>query len=491
MQAQQLTAYDASFLALDGPVSVGHVCTTAIFTGDVTLDQLRAQVAARLHRAPILRRKLRSPLLGVGRPWWVDDDTFDIDRHLTVIDLGGAASDRALGDLSVRINAVKLDRSRPLWELHLVRGLAAGRSAVLNKLHHAALDGVGGRDLLVLLFGQDDQADAPMPQWRPDRRPSAQSLVAGSVAEVGGWAAAAVRLGGQALGSAPGALLKVTNAAAATLADELERLGERSTGHPTHYGMPPPPDTVDPPHLTLPAYAPATPINAAVTAARGYAFRPIARSRSQALRRSTGTTLNDVFIAASAGAIRQILLDADALPDQPLVALVPIAAPGERAPGVGNHLALTLCPVPTHLPDPTDRLVSVHEAMAQAKRSPTLPTDRLGDVATVGTPTGAALLTQVVARLQLANRIRLPFNVMLSNVPAPPGLMRLGPHAPVEATYPNPPISDGLGLNITALGYGENLNLGVGTCPDLVADPWRVLDLVEAAHDELVATAVR
>lgn len=351
MHARQMTAYDASFLALDGPVSVGHVCTTAIFAGDITLDQLRTHVAARLHRAPILRRKLRSSLLGVGRPWWVDDDDFDIDRHLSVIDLGGAASDRA-GDLSVRINAVKLDRSRPLWELHLVRGLAGGRSAALNKLHHATLDGVGGRDLLVVLFGEQDDPEAPVPQWRPDKRPSAQSLVTGSVAEIGGWASAALRLGGQALGAAPGALLKVTNAAAANLADELETLGEWATGHGSHYGEPVPPDPSEVPHLTLPGYAPATPINAAVTAARGYAFRPIARSRSQALRRRTGTTLNDVFIASSAGAIRQILLDVDGLPDQPLVALVPIAAPGERAPGVGNHLALTLCPVPTHLPDP-------------------------------------------------------------------------------------------------------------------------------------------
>ncbi|MEI2731299.1 MAG: wax ester/triacylglycerol synthase family O-acyltransferase [Dermatophilaceae bacterium] len=484
-----MTAYDASFLALDGPVSVGHVCTTAIFAGDITLDQLRTHVAARLHRAPILRRKLRSSLLGVGRPWWVDDDDFDIDRHLSVIDLGGAASDRALGDLSVRINAVKLDRSRPLWELHLVRGLAGGRSAVLNKLHHATLDGVGGRDLLVVLFGEQDDPEAPVPQWRPDKRPSAQSLVTGSVAEIGGWASAALRLGGQALGAAPGALLKVTNAAAANLADELETLGEWATGHGSHYGEPVPPDPSEVPHLTLPGYAPATPINAAVTAARGYAFRPIARSRSQALRRRTGTTLNDVFIASSAGAIRQILLDVDGLPDQPLVALVPIAAPGERAPGVGNHLALTLCPVPTHLPDPMERLVSVHEAMAQAKRSPTLPSDRLGDVATLGTPTGAALMTQVVARLQLANRIRLPFNVMLSNVPAPAALMRLGARARVEATYPNPPISDGLGLNITALGYGENINVGISTCPDLLPDPWHILDLVEKAHDELVAQA--
>ena len=168
VQAIQLSAFDSSFLALDGPVSVGHVLTVTPLDRLISLDDVRRQVEPRLHRAPILRRKLRPPMLKVGRPWWVDDEEFDIDNHLFCTDLGGNARGDAVAAEMVRINVIKLDRSQPLWELHLVTGLANGRSVVATKLHHSAADGLGARDVLLTLFGPPDPSDYEGIPWAPD-----------------------------------------------------------------------------------------------------------------------------------------------------------------------------------------------------------------------------------------------------------------------------------------------------------------------------------
>ena len=159
MKATQLTPFDASFLALDTPVSVGHVTLLSLLDREVTADELFHQIEARLHLAPLLRRKLRAPSLVVGRPWWVDDPDFDLDQHISFTDLGGSADESAMCAEAIRFSQQQLDRSRPLWELLLIGGLADGTGAMVSKIHHCAVDGVGKRDLLALLFGTETSLD--------------------------------------------------------------------------------------------------------------------------------------------------------------------------------------------------------------------------------------------------------------------------------------------------------------------------------------------
>ena len=129
MKATQLTAFDASFLALDTNISVGHVTLLSLLDREVSPDELFHQIEAHLHLAPMLRRKLRAPSLIVGRPWWVDDPDFDLDDHLTFTDLGGHADEAAMCAEAVRFSRLHLDRSRPLWELLLIGGMADGTGA--------------------------------------------------------------------------------------------------------------------------------------------------------------------------------------------------------------------------------------------------------------------------------------------------------------------------------------------------------------------------
>lgn len=485
MQAIQLSAFDSSFLALDGPVSVGHVLTVTPLDRLISLDDVRTQVEPRLHRAPILRRKLRPPMLKVGRPWWVDDEEFDITNHLFCTDLGGNARGDAVAAEMVRINVIKLDRSHPLWELHLVIGLANGRSVVAFKLHHCAADGLGARDALLTLFGAPDPSDYEGFPWAPDPAPGVRATLTQGVTEVASAGAAAVRLTGRAAVVAPRIARRSTELAASNLANQLDRLLDSTPPDPDHPSSRRQRTDQHWSGLTIPGYPPPTPFNGALTAARAWAFAAIPTRASRSMRRSTGTTVNDLFVAMSAGALRQWLRDRDALPPTPLMALVPMATRDiPVAEGLNNHLTLTLCPVPTHLASPRDRLAAVHRDMLEAKRSPTLPRPLLRDVAAVAAPTIATLLNQVVARVHLANRLRLPFNVMISNVPAPTERLFVG-EAEIVDIHPFPPLSDGLGLNITGHGFQGDLGMGISSCADMIEDPYEICELMLAEHEQL------
>ena len=374
MQAIQLSAFDSSFLALDGPVSVGHVLTVTPLDRLISLDDVRRQVEPRLHRAPILRRKLRPPMLKVGRPWWVDDEDFDIDNHLFCTDLGGNARGDAVAAEMVRINVIKLDRDRPLWELHLVTGLANGRSVVATKLHHSAADGLGARDVLDALFGPPDPSDYEGIPWAPDPAPGTRAMVTQGVTEVASMAVAMVRLTGRAAVAAPRIARRSTELAATNLANQLDRLLDSTPPDPDHPSSRRQRTDQHWSGQTIPGYPPrrrSTARSPRPGRGRTRPFRPVS---SRSMRRSTGTTVNDLFVAMSAGALRQWLRDRDALPRGPFMALVPIATRDSPvAEGVNNHLTLTLCPVPTHLASPRDRLAAVHRDMLEAKRSPTLP----------------------------------------------------------------------------------------------------------------------
>ena len=476
MKATQLTAFDASFLALDTNISVGHVTLLSLLDREVSPDELFHQIEAHLHLAPMLRRKLRAPSLIVGRPWWVDDPDFDLDDHLTFTDLGGHADEAAMCAEAVRFSRLHLDRSRPLWELLLIGGMADGTGALVSKIHHCAVDGVGKRDLLSLLFGTESSLD-PHRRWRPDGGPGQLSRITHRVTEATERTGAALRLEFQAVTAAPAAVLKATRDTVTRLADGLERFVEGA-------------ESVE----AAPAWArvgspPATPFNAAITAERAWAWMPMPVAASSALRRATGSTLNDVLMAATAGALRDWLAENDALTTDPLIAMVPMSIRGQGHSVGSNQIMLTLCPLPTHLDTPRERLAFAHSAMDHAKATPTYPSTLMSDLAAVAGPTVTQLLTQAAAMVRLADRVQLPFNLMVSNVPAPAREFIVGRGARVIGSFPFPPLSDGMGLSVCAQGYPGALDIGIGSCSDLLPDPWRVRDLLEQAHDDLLASA--
>src|ERR1700761_3961523 len=150
---QQLTGLDASFLALETANTTGHVSGLSVLDpagapAPLTLARLTEVMAGRLPLVPVLRRKLKNVPLGLDQPYWIDDADFDIEYHVREIALPRPGSDAQLAEQVARLHARPLDRSRPLWEIYLITGLARRRAAVYSKIHHSAIGGVSGAELL-------------------------------------------------------------------------------------------------------------------------------------------------------------------------------------------------------------------------------------------------------------------------------------------------------------------------------------------------------
>lgn len=474
MRMQRLSSLDASFLALDGPHGAGHICLTAVVDGRFGLAELRELVESRLPWTPILRRRLRSVPLGLDRPWWVDDPDFDLHQHLFESVVTGDDWRRDLARSVARIAEQPLDRSRPLWEIHLVGSPSHDETAVITKIHHAAVDGIAGRDLLTTLL--DDRAPgAAVPvdgEWQPAQLPGRTEMLARGLLGLPDLAGTALRLESALVGRLPQVPSLAMRSASRLSVGTVEWL----TGTPG--------DAV--PVRSLPRIsAPPTPFNRAITRDRAWAFGELSLEATKAVRRAAGATVNDVLLSIVAGALREWLLRAEALPDEPLRALVPISVRTQDDTGAGNKIDLMTCPLPTDVDDPLVRLTSVHETSSVAKEHRAIGAETLQDVAAFAPPALATRAVRVVAAARLADRVRMPFNVLVSNVPGGREALHLRGQR-IEGLYPLPALSDGLGLNITIQGYRGRLHVGVVTCPTLIPDPWEVLDLIVAAHDELI-----
>src|SRR3954464_14208398 len=198
---QQLTGLDAAFLAMETPSVYGHVGSICVLDPStapepLTLERLTALVSERLHLVPPFRRRLVGVPLGLDQPYWIEDPDFDIEFHVRELALPAPGDDRQLAKQTARLHARQLDRRRPLWELYLIQGLEGGRVAVYTKVHHAAIDGVSGNDILTALLdltpeGRDTE-DAP--PWECDPVPGNMRMLASSALSLAGQPLRAARL---------------------------------------------------------------------------------------------------------------------------------------------------------------------------------------------------------------------------------------------------------------------------------------------------------
>jgi diacylglycerol O-acyltransferase / wax synthase len=453
---QQLTGMDASFLALETANTTGHVGGLSVLDPDtapepLTLARLTEVMAERLPLVPVLRRKLLNVPLGLDQPYWIDDGEFDIEYHVREIGLPRPGSDAQLTEQVSRLHARPLDRSRPLWELYLITGLARDRAAVYSKIHHAAVDGVSGTELLTVLFdltpaGREPPAAEP---FQPERPPPLPVLAAKAAMRLAWRPVQTVRITNELV-----RLLPTLAPAASTLVGEILGLN-RGDGSVI---------------ATRPGRAPATPFNRAITPHRRFAFRSVDLGTVKAVKKTFGVSVNDVVMAICAGALRRWLIDHDALPGQPLVAMIPVSVRDSASQGaLGNRVSAMLAPLPTNVTDPGLRLQIVHSATQAAKaQQAEIPQGLVDQVSDFAVPALTARAARVVFATGLLRRLP-PFNVTISNVP--------GPNIPVYmcgarlmAHYPVSVVTDGQGLNITLVGYLDQLHFGLVSARELVPD---------------------
>jgi diacylglycerol O-acyltransferase / wax synthase len=470
---QQLTGLDAAFLALDSPTAYGHVGSVSVLQppagGDaLTVERLTELIESRLHLAPLFRRRLVEVPFGLDQPYWIEDPDFDIEFHVRDLALPAPGDDRQLATQAARLHARPLDRRRPLWEAYLIHGLQQGRQAVYVKVHHAAIDGVSGNDLLASLMDTSPEPrDVGEPDsWRPEDEPGSAQLLARSAVSLATNPVRAARVSAGIVRSLP-ALVSSPARPWLPLVDRFLLRRDRGV-------------VLEAP----PLIAPATPFNKNIGPHRRWAFASVALEDVKSIKNAAGVTVNDVVMALCAGALRVWLQKHDALPEGPLVAAVPVSIRTEEQKGThGNRVSSVIASLPTHLADPAERLAAVHEAMGAAKdQHNALPADLLTDIAQFSMPALANQANRLATRLRLLQRMP-PFNLIISNVPGPTvDLYLCG--ARLDGIYPLSAIADGQGLNLTVLGSNGKLNFGALADRDLVPDVDLIID---ALKDEIVA----
>ena len=464
MTTERLSGLDASFLYMETPTLHMHVAMTAVFDPSTVPDgysfrRLRQLIDDRLPLIPVFTRRLVEVPFRLGHPIWVDDPDFDIDNHLRRAALPAPGGMRELGEFAADVDSRQLHRDRPLWEMWLVEGLEGGKIALVVKMHHSTIDGVSGAELLGILFDLE-----PSPAAQPD------------VPE-------------PVVGRIPSDFELVSQAMVARLLKPLEitrmlwRTGQSLLGvrrvrlAGSNRGA-------------LPLTAPRTSINVAITSRRRVAFAAAGLADVKRLKNEMGTTVNDVVLAMCTGALRNYLLAGDELPVAPLVSVVPVSVSPVVADLKGsNRVSAMFVPLPTHEPDPLERLRLIHEGTRGAKEEHNaLGADTLKNWAEHATPNTFALAARLYTGMRLADRHRPIANLVISNVPGPDIPLYLG-GAEMLAGFPLGPVMDGMGLNITIMSYRGVLYWGLVSCARAVPRLWDIAAAVPAALDELLAAA--
>lgn len=457
----RMEGVDAGFLYMETPAMHMHTLKMAILepTPDLTRDTLVSGVIARLRRLPPLRRRVVPVPLQLNHPVLVTEPRIDPDRHVFTHRVPGEGSMRDLERLVGEIAGEPLDRSEPLWELHLCEGLADGRIAVLGKIHHALADG-GAANALLANVTDVRTADGPVPPPEPEDAathvPSRARLVVDALRD------AIVQIA-----LLPSLLARTVRG----LVRGLDYRRRRTSGVP------------------LPVRdAPRTSLNGSLTPRRSFATVTLPLAACTRIRHQhAGATLNDVVLGVVSGALRHWLADHDERPDRSLTASVPVGIDGGDGPPRlgGNRLSNVFTTLATDVDDPVERLARIsrttgHAKQIQQRLGPTMLTE--WTQFTPPAPLAGAL--RAYSRLRAARYHRAPFNVIVSNVPGPREPVSIG-GARLSDLFSVGPLIEGVGLNVTVWSYVDRMNFSLLACPDLLPDVEVLASYFPAALAEL------
>lgn len=482
---RQLTSLDAQFLAMESARTYGHVSGLAIIDpstapgGSLTGQDFCRLVSERLPLLKPFRWKLAEVPLGLDHPYWIEDPDFDLDFHIRETAAPPPGDDRALAEQVARIVARPLDRTRPLWELYLIHGLPEGRVAALTKIHHAAVDGVSGAEILSALVDLSPEG-RDMPKDGRTARERSGERVPGQLEMLGRGLAGLPRQPLRALGALPSAVPNLADVPGVQLVPGVGTIGRLSTRARQALANAEGQELAGPTPVTVPR----TRFNHPISASRRFSFGSLPLDRVKAIKNELGISVNDVVVAICATAMRNFLLERDELPDEPLVAMVPVSVRTQEQIGTfGNRIGVMIAPIPTNVADPRKRLMVAHETLSSAKtRHKAMPASLLQDVTKFIPPAVHARASR--ATLRVMGSRRPPLNLVISNVPGPPMPLYMA-GGKLEAHFPVSVITDGVGLNITCMSYRDHIDFGIVVDREMVDDAWPLMEAHRAALEEI------
>ena len=455
----RLSAIDASFLAQERESSHMHVGAVLRFEGPPpSREDSLSHIAERLHLVPRYRQKLAVPRFEMGRPLWVDDPSFNLEYHVRHTALPHPGTEDQLRALAGRIFSQRLDRSKPLWEIWYVQGLADDRFALISKTHHALVDGVSGVDLATVLFdlSADPPERDPAPAWEPEREPSDAELVAEGVK---GVVKAPLDIGRRVLSAA-----QRPERTASRVREAIEGFGEVAWAN------------LNP--------APETPLNVSIGPHRRIWWERAELAEFKRVKDALGGTVNDVVLAVVAGAIGRWLRTRGVRTEGlELRAQVPVSIRAEDEHGaLGNRIAVMRAPLPVYASDPVERLRIVRESMEGLKQSKqALAAQVIAGLEDFAPPT---LLAQA-SRLNFSTRL---FNMIVTNVPGPQFPLYMQGRELLEVV-PVAFLPENYALTVAVMSYNGRLDFGLIGDYDAMPDIDLVGGFLSDALGELGAAA--
>lgn len=429
---EKLSFQDAAFLRLDSPQHPYHVAGLMIFRmpPDAPKSYLRkfARNCGALNQIwPVFNKKLHDPY-GKSALAWIPEDCYDPANHVFHYALPSPGRMDDLLELVSRVHEKQLDRSRPLWEMHVIEGLPGGKFALFCKVHHALVDGVGALKMVDAIFTTSPKQRIDFSKAEPLAKAHHENR--SMVRKVTGLS--------KSLLQQYKALPQLSSLLAHMGADALLKKDDA---------------------VALPFTGPRTLFNTEVDARRRGVICDLPLASVRKIGRLTGGTMNDVLLAICGGALRDYLKQQNALPSKTLISGLPVSVRSEDAEA-GNQLSFILCPFYTDERDPLKRLKRIIKVTRKAKAE-------VARVSATASQDFANMMLMPTILLTLSgntNRVNPAINAIFSNVPGSREQLYLD-RAPLESLYPFSVVTDGMGINLTVISYKNKLCFAVTSCP--------------------------
>ncbi|CAM3413154.1 wax ester/triacylglycerol synthase family O-acyltransferase [Mycobacterium frederiksbergense] len=443
---KRLSGWDAFLLYTEAPNVHMHTLKIAIIDlhglGDRTfgVEDFRKVLHGRLHKLDPFRYQLVDIPFKFHHPMWRENTDVDLEYHVRPWRVAAPGGRRELDEAIGEIASTPLDRTRPLWEMYFVEGLADDRIAVVGKIHHALADGVASANLLArgmdLSHGPERERDS----YATDPDPSKSELVRSAFTD---------HL--RQIGRIPG-LVKYTAGGVARVRRSQHKFG---------------------PELTRPFTPPPSFMNHVLTPGRRFATASLALADVKSTGKQLGATINDMVLAMSSGALRKLQLHYEGKADHPLLASVPMSFDFSPDRISGNRFTGVLMALPVDEPDVLERVRQASAAASLAKESSQLIGPEL--VARWASYMPPAAVEALFRRLSDKDGQNKVLNLNISNVPGPREQGKVG-GATVTEIYSVGPLTAASGLNITVWSYVDQLNISVISDTDTVKDPHEVTE---------------
>ncbi len=469
---QQLQGMDASFVSLEQPNAPMHIGSILIYDpstapgGFVRFKDILRFFESRMHLSKTMRQKLVKVPFNIDYPYWVEDEDFDLEYHVRHVALPRPGDWRQLCIQAARIFARPLDLSRPPWEFTIVEGLdnvpgiPKGSFAMVTKVHHSAIDGMSGIDLMTALHTLTPSTEPPKEPdlWKPDKNPSKTRMFAKGYVRAWFNPIRQIGVAGQAI---PG----VYRAAKGLLKGEFD--------------------------LSAAMQAPKTRFNVKVSPHRVFGGNTFELKHIKAMRvLSEGAKVNDVLLSIVGGGLHKYLKAKNELPKTTLTAMAPISVRSEGEKNtMGNQVSAMIAPLGTHIADPVERMVYVHAETSKSKAmTNALGARQLSEASKVSPALFMALGAQLYTRLGIANHMKPVLNTVVTNVPGPPvPIYSCG--AKLVSMHGMLCLLDGVGLGHIVQSYVDQATIGFTADRKIMNDPDFYSQCLQETFDEMAEAA--